>query len=87
VVAGSSHCARIIDQIGRDGLAISDATVPGFRLTPDSAKEMAEEVKHLMEDLNPENTAVLIQVIQESGQLHVLLWHRVRGDVTAQKRG
>jgi hypothetical protein len=66
VFAGSSHSARTLDQFDRDGVTIFDATVPGFRLNPDTAAEMAEEVKNLTADLCPENTVVIIQVLDNS---------------------
>jgi len=83
VFAGSSHTARTLDQFEREGVTIFDATVPGFRLNPDTATEMAEEVKNLVTGLNPENTAVIIQVLDNS----TFYCGTEYGEMTLPKRG
>jgi hypothetical protein len=48
--AKSTVILLLVVSIDREGVTIFDATVPGFRLNPDTASEMAEEVKNLVTD-------------------------------------
>jgi hypothetical protein len=63
IFAGSSHSARTLDVIDRECINLLDATVPGFRLSPETVDKMAEDVKDLVDGLNPINTVISIQVL------------------------
>jgi hypothetical protein len=63
IFAGSSHSARTLDMIDREGVNLLDATVPGYRLSPDTVGKMADDIKDLVEGLNPINTVISIQVL------------------------
>ncbi len=62
IFAGSSHSARTLDMIDREGVNLLDATIPGYRLSPDSVGKMANDIRDLVDGLNPINTVVSIQV-------------------------
>ncbi len=66
IFAGSSHSARTLDVIDRDGINLLDATIPGFRLSPETVDKMAEDIKGLVDGLNPINTAISVQVLDNS---------------------
>jgi hypothetical protein len=66
IFAGSSHSARTIDVIERGGLNLLDATTPGFRLCPETVGKMAEDIKDLVDGLNPTNTVISVQVLDNS---------------------
>jgi hypothetical protein len=66
IFAGSSHSVRTIDVIDRGGLNLLDATTPGFRLCPETVGEMAEDIKDLVDGLNPTNTVISVQVLDNS---------------------
>jgi hypothetical protein len=48
IFAGSSHSARTIDAIDRGGLNLLDATIPGYRLSPETVDKLAEDIKDLV---------------------------------------
>ncbi len=66
IFAGSSHSARTLDMIDREGVNLLDATIPGYRLSPETAGKMAEDIRDLVDGLNPINTVVSIQVLDNS---------------------
>jgi hypothetical protein len=63
---GSSHSARTIDAIDRGGLNLLDATIPGYRLSPETVDKLAEDIKDLVDGLNPINTVISVQVLDNS---------------------
>jgi hypothetical protein len=48
-------------------------TVPGFRINPNNVARMASDVRDLVKDIDPKNTVVVIQVLDNS-----TLWKRLR---------
>jgi hypothetical protein len=66
ILAGSSHLARTIDSIDRESINLLDATVPGFRINPLNVAKMASDVRDLVEGMDPKNTIVVIQVLDNS---------------------
>jgi hypothetical protein len=66
IFAGSSHSARTLDMIDREGVNLLDATIPGYRLSPDTVGKMADDIRDLVDGLNPINTVVSIQVLDNS---------------------
>jgi hypothetical protein len=66
VLAGSSHSVRLIDQLESANLRVVDSTVPGFRITEKSVMEMAADLAEKIQDLDPSNTVVSIQLLDNS---------------------
>jgi hypothetical protein len=66
IFAGSSHSARALDMIDREGVNLLDAISPGYRLSPDTVGKMADDKRDLVDGLNPINTVVSIQVLDNS---------------------
>ncbi len=52
--------------IDREGVNLLDATIPGYRLSPETVGKMAEDIKDLVDGLDPINTVVSIQVLDNS---------------------
>ncbi len=66
IFAGSSHSARTIDVLDRGGINLLDATIPGYRLCPETVDKLAEDIKDLVDGLNPTNTVISVQVLDNS---------------------
>jgi hypothetical protein len=66
IFAGSSHSARTLDMIDREGVNLLDATTPGYRLSPETVGKMADDIRDLVAGLDPSNTVVSIQVLDNS---------------------
>jgi len=83
ILAGSSHLARSIDHFNDDSDTILDATVPGFRLSPESTSEMAKDLAKLVAGKVSSNTVVLIQVLDNA----VYFCSSQYGEMALPKRG
>jgi hypothetical protein len=66
VLAGGSHSVRLIDQLESANLMVVDSTVPGFHITEKSVMEMATDLAEKIRDLDPSNTVVSIQLLDNS---------------------
>ncbi len=60
IFARSSHSARTLDIVDRASINLLDATVPGFRLSPESATKKGDDIKDLVDCLNPVNMVLSI---------------------------
>jgi hypothetical protein len=61
ILAGSSHSARTLDSIDHESI-----NLPGFQINPNTVAKMESEVSDLVEGLDPKNTVVVIQVLDNS---------------------
>jgi hypothetical protein len=66
VLVGASHAARLIDHLESANLAVVDSTMPGFRITEQSITELSADLAERVADLDPENSVVLIQLLDNS---------------------
>jgi hypothetical protein len=66
VLAGSSHSSRLIDPLESTHFTVVDSTMAGFRITENSVAEMTADVKEKIAELDPLNTVVLIQLLDNS---------------------
>ncbi len=66
VLAGGSPSVRLIDQLESANLMVVDSTVPGFRITEKSVMDMAADLAEKIRDLDPSNTVVYIQLVDNS---------------------
>jgi hypothetical protein len=58
-----SHSVRLIDHLESANLRVVDSTVPGFRISDSSVADMVSELTERVEGLDPEKTAVCIQLL------------------------
>jgi hypothetical protein len=66
VLVGASHAMRLIDHLELANLTVVHSTVPGFRITDSSIGELAAELAERVSDLDPDNTVVVIQLLDNS---------------------
>ncbi len=66
MLAGSSHSVRLIDPLESINLRVVDSTTPGFRVTEQSAAEMAVELAEKVSDLDPNDNVIVIQLLDNS---------------------
>ncbi len=82
LLAGSSHSSRLIDPLESAHLTVVDSTVPGFRITESSVSAMASDIKEKLRELDPSNTVVLVQLLDNS----IYQCKHANGDRTLPKR-
>ncbi len=63
VLAGGSHSVRLIDHLESANLRVVDSTVPGFRISESTVADMVADLAERVEGLDPEKTAVCIQLL------------------------
>jgi hypothetical protein len=83
LLAGSSHSSRLIDPLESAHLTVVDSTVPGFRITESSVSAMASDMEEKLSELDPANTVVLVQLLDNS----VYQCKHSNGDRSLPKRG
>jgi hypothetical protein len=83
VLVGASHAMRLIDHMESANLRVVDSTMPGFRVTEQSISEISVDLAERVSDLDPENTVVMIQLLDNS----VFECHTDQGDRILPKRG
>jgi hypothetical protein len=83
LLAGSSHTSRLIDPLESAHLTVVDSTVPGFRITESSVSTMASDIEEKLRELDPANTVVLVQLLNNS----IYQCKHSNGDRTLPKRG
>ncbi len=83
LLAGSSHSSRLIDPLESAHLTVVDSTVPGFSITESSVSTMASDMEEKLRELDPANTVVLVQLLDNS----VYQCKHSNGDRTLPKRG
>jgi hypothetical protein len=83
LLAGSSHSSRLIDPLESAHLTVVDSTVPGFRITESSVSAMASDIEEKLRELDPANTVVLVQLLDNS----IYQCKHANGDRTLPKRG
>jgi hypothetical protein len=83
VLVRASHATRLIDHLESANLAVVDSTMPGFRITEQSIAELSADLAERVADLDPENTVVLIQLLDNS----VFECLTEQGDKVLPKRG
>jgi hypothetical protein len=83
LLAGSSHSSRLIDPLESAHLTVVDSMVPGFRITESSVSAMASDMEEKLSELDPANTVVLVQLLDNS----VYQCKHSNGDRTLPKRG
>jgi hypothetical protein len=66
VLAGGSHSSRLIDPLEFTHLTVVDSTVAGFRIMDNSVAAMAGDIEEKPAELNPINTVVLVQLLDNS---------------------
>ncbi len=66
VLAGSSHSSRLIDPLESANFTVVDSTMAGFRITENSVAEMTADIEEKIAELDPSNTVVLIQLLDNS---------------------
>jgi lysophospholipase L1-like esterase len=83
LLAGSSHSSRLIDPLESTHLTVVDSTVSGFRITESSVSAMAADIEEKLRELDPANTVVLVQLLDNS----IYQCKLANGDRTLPKRG
>jgi hypothetical protein len=83
VLVGASHAARLIDHLESANLSVVDSTMPGFHITEQSIAELSAYLAERVADLDPENTVVVIQLLDNS----VFECLTEQGDKVLPKRG
>jgi hypothetical protein len=83
VLVGASHAMRLIDHLESANLRVIDSTAPGFRISESSIAELTADLAERVSDLDPENTVVVIQLLDNS----VFECHTDQGDRVLPKRG
>jgi hypothetical protein len=74
---------RLIDHMESANLSVVDSTMPGFCVTEHSISEISADLAERVSDLDPENTVVVIQLLDNS----VFECHTDQGDRILPKRG
>jgi hypothetical protein len=83
LLAGSSDSSRLIDPLESAHLKVVDSTVAGFRITESSVATMASDIEEKLTKLDPANTVVLVQLLDNS----IYQCKHPNGDRTLPKRG
>jgi hypothetical protein len=83
VLVVASHATRLIDHLESANLSVVDSTMPGFRIMEQSIAELSADLAERVVDLDPENTVVLIQLLDNS----VFECPTEQGDKVLPKRG
>jgi hypothetical protein len=83
VLVGASHAMRLIDHMESANLRVVDSTMPGFRITEQSIAELSADLAERVSDLDPDNTMVVIQLLDNS----VFECLTEQGDRILPKRG
>jgi hypothetical protein len=74
---------QLIDHLESANLRVVDSTAPGFRISESSIAELTADLAERVSDLDPENTVVVIQLLDNS----VFDCHTNQGDRVLPKRG
>ena len=83
IVAGASHAERLANAISNWHGNVADLTLPGWRLTEDTAEDLASDICGILKNNTPSKTILIMQVFDNSafmGKIGEEVCHPVKMD-------